>query len=74
MEASYLRMEILQRIYLKKSIWELETIAGFNQVLRSLFEKGYVCKDEGTPPNTYDPYANIKLTTRGAAVAIGHVV
>lgn len=36
---------------------------------------GYICKTEGThTPNTYDPYSNIKLTTRGAAVAMGHVV
>ena len=75
METSNLQMEILQRIYLKKSIWELESIAGFHQALKSLFNMCYIyTSDEKDQPTSYDPYCNIHLTARGRALAMGRLV
>lgn len=75
METSNLQLEILQRIYHKQSIWELESIDGFTQALKYLFERHYIYPLERKyPPTSYDPYAHIKLTAKGSALAMGYVV
>lgn len=69
METSILKMEILHRIYHKKSIWELEPIEGFKQILTVLFEMRLIYRDENTnEPKSFDPYSKIRLTPYGIAL------
>lgn len=74
METSNLQMEILQRIYYKKSIWELETINGFDSALKSLISKNLLSIMENPKSiSSYDPYCNLQLTSRGVAFINGGI-
>lgn len=64
METSNIQMEILYRIYHKKSIWELESIPGFVKALNGLFAMQLIFRGETKLPS-YDPYVNIRLTPKG---------
>ncbi|TDQ80031.1 hypothetical protein [Sphingobacterium yanglingense] len=75
METSNLQMEILHRLYHKKSIWELEPIEGFDKVLKSLFKMRLIYTTQSRQsPQSYDPYSTIKLTPYGITLFVKTVV